>query len=127
MMRFTWKDTVAAVLVAAIVVPYVGYLVWGEMPFIQDPRGMAATGIVLGLVAALLAGRAAFEPGALNRTALGTGVLALALGVAAAWTEFEFLLAAFVIAIVVTWALGTLIHTRAQPPARTAGHVRQHV
>jgi hypothetical protein len=126
-MRFTWKDAVAAVLVAAIVVPYVGYLVWGEMPFVRDPRGMAATGIVLGLVAALLAGRAAFDPGALNRTALGTGVLALGLGVAAAWTEYEYLLAAFVIAIVVTWALGTLIHTRALPPVRTAGHVRQHV
>ncbi|MBW0118818.1 hypothetical protein [Pseudonocardia abyssalis] len=126
-MRFTWKDAVAAVLVAAIVVPYVGYLVRGEMPFVQDPRGMAATGIAFGLVAALLAGRAAFDPGALIRTALGTGVPALGLGVAAAWTGYGYLLAAFVIAIVVTWALGTLIHTRALPPARTAGHVRQHV
>ncbi|MFC4944989.1 hypothetical protein [Pseudonocardia sp. GCM10023141] len=126
-MRFTWKDTAAAILVVAIVVTYVGYLVWGEMPFIQDPRGMAATGLVLGLVAAVLAGRAAFDPGALNRTALVTGVIALGLGVAAAWTAYEYLLAPFVIAIVVTWGLGTLIHTRALPPVRATGHVREHV
>ena len=126
-MRFTIKDTAATVLVAAIVVPYVGYLVWGEMPFIQDPRGMAATGLVLGLAAALLAGRAALAPGLLHRVALVTGVAALGLGVAAVWTELELLLAAFVIAIVVTWVLATLIHTRAQPPVRTAGRAPQHI
>jgi hypothetical protein len=126
MMRFTWKDVAAAVLVAAIVVPYVGYLVWGAMPFIQDARGMAATGLVLGLAAALLAGGAAFDPGPLHRTALVTGALALVLGVAAAWTEYEFLPAAFVIAIVVTWALGTLIHTEVLPAARREGRVHTH-
>jgi hypothetical protein len=59
--KIGWRDGVATPLVAAIVVPYVGYLVRGSMPFIQDPRGMAATGLVLGLPAAAVAGREAFR------------------------------------------------------------------
>ncbi|MGI5132862.1 hypothetical protein ACQEVB_39105 [Pseudonocardia sp. CA-107938] len=54
------------------------------------------------------------------------GVLALALGVAAMWTEYQTLLAAFVIAILITWALGILIHTEALPATRWEGHVHQH-
>ena len=49
-MKLTLRDGIATLLVAAILVPYVGYLVNGEMPFIKDPRGMAATGLVLGLL-----------------------------------------------------------------------------
>jgi hypothetical protein len=36
-MRITTTDVIATLLVAAIVVPYLGYLAWGDMPFIQDP------------------------------------------------------------------------------------------
>ena len=43
-MKLTLRDGIATLLVAAILVPYVGYLVNGEMPFIKDPRGMAAPG-----------------------------------------------------------------------------------
>jgi hypothetical protein len=50
-MRWTLRDAVATLLVAAAFVPYVGYLVWGGMPFIQDPRGMAAAALVLGALA----------------------------------------------------------------------------
>jgi hypothetical protein len=39
MMRFVYKNTIASLLVAAILVPYVGYLLRGEMPFLKDPRG----------------------------------------------------------------------------------------
>ena len=45
-MKLGKKDLIATLLIAVVVVPYVGYLIWGEMPFIQDPRGMAAVGIV---------------------------------------------------------------------------------
>jgi hypothetical protein len=45
------RDLLATILVAAIAVPYIGYLVNGEMPLIQDPRGMSATGLVLGVLA----------------------------------------------------------------------------
>jgi hypothetical protein len=108
-MRPTTRDVVATVLVAAIVVPYIGYLIAGEMPFIEDPRGMAATGLVLGLAAAAVAGRAALTPTPLHRATLASGVVALGLGIAALWAETsEVLLALFVVAIVITWGLGEL-------------------
>jgi hypothetical protein len=112
-MRLTRKDVVATLLVAAIVVPYVGYLVWGDMPFIEDPRGMGAVGLILGIAAALVAGRAAFDPEPVHRAALGTGLVALALGVATVWVETsEVLLAVFVVAIVGTWILAETAHAR---------------
>ena len=118
-MRITYKDVVATLLVAAIVVPYIGYLAWGDMPFIQDPRGMGATGLILGLAAALVAVRAIFKPDPIHRTALGAGVVALVLGVATVWAETsETLLAAFIVAIVVTWVLGEAAHLRGPVTAR---------
>ena len=50
-MRLKSKDLLASIPFAAIAVPYVGYLINGEMPFIKDPRGMSATGLALGVVA----------------------------------------------------------------------------
>lgn len=112
-MRITYKDVVATLLVAAIVVPYLGYLAWGDMPFIQDPRGMAATGLVLGLAAAAVAGRSALDPEPMHRAALVSGVVALGLGIAALLVETsEVLLAVFIAAIVLTWVLGEVARTR---------------
>jgi hypothetical protein len=48
-MRITYRDVVATLLVAGVVVPYLGYLGWGRVPLLQDPRGMGAVGLVLGL------------------------------------------------------------------------------
>jgi hypothetical protein len=109
-MRFTWKDASVTVLVAAVVIPYVGYLVRGSMPFIEDPRGMAATGLVLGLVAAVVAGRQAFGHGSLGRAAEVVGLLSVGTGLATLiWAESgtvsDVLLAGFMGTIVVTWAL----------------------
>ena len=53
-MKLKFKDLIATILFAAIAVPYVGYLINGEMPFIKDPRGMSAAGLVLGAVAFLV-------------------------------------------------------------------------
>ena len=50
-MRLKLKDLFATVLMAAIAVPYIGYLVRGEMPPIEDAHGMAGTGLVFGAVA----------------------------------------------------------------------------
>lgn len=109
-MRITTKDVVATLLVALIVVPYIGYLIADEMPFIKDPRGMAATGLILGIAAALVASRGAFAPEPRRRAALASGAVALGLGIVAVWVEnSEILLALFVGAIVVTWALGELV------------------
>ncbi|MCZ2839164.1 hypothetical protein [Modestobacter sp. VKM Ac-2985] len=114
-MHTTTRNIVATVLVALILVPYIGYLVADEMPFIKDPRGMAATGLVLGIAAVLVAGRDVFAAGPRHRAALASGVVALALGIAALWAETnETLLAAFMAAIVVTWALGELAAGQAE-------------
>jgi hypothetical protein len=53
-MKLKLKDLLATILFAAIAVPYVGYLINGEMPFIKDPPGTAATGLVLASVAFLV-------------------------------------------------------------------------
>ena len=47
-MRLTVRDLVATLLVVAIAVPYIGLLIDGEMPFVQDARGMAGVGLLLG-------------------------------------------------------------------------------
>ena len=109
-MRFTWKDAFATVLVAAVAVPYIGYLVRGSMPFIEDPGGMAATGLVLGLIAAAVAGREAFTEERLGRAAEIVGLASLGTGLATLiWAESgtvsDVLLGAFMGTMVLTWAL----------------------
>jgi hypothetical protein len=112
-MKLTLRDGLATLLVAAIVVPYVGYLVRGDMPFIQDPRGMSATGLVLGLAAFLTAGRQ-FTATTAGKVELGTGIVVLAIGLAAlAFAETaaaEALLAVFMAGIVLAWAVQMLHH-----------------
>ena len=101
------RDLVATLLVIAIGIPYVGYLVRGEMPFIQDARGMAGTGLALGLVAFFVAARDV--PEQLSTTVTGVSVVSLLLGVAAlAFAETaaaEVLLAVFMASILLAWAL----------------------
>jgi hypothetical protein len=115
-MKIGWRDVAATLLVAAIVVPYIGYLVRGSMPFIQDPRGMAATGLVLGLAAAAVVGREAFR-GTWGVTAAFFAVASGGVGAvtfirAEEGALSEGLLAVFVVAIVVAWALAELVRTR---------------
>jgi hypothetical protein len=104
---------VATVLVTAIVVPYVGYLVDGSMPFVEDPRGMAGVGLVLGAAAYMLL-RGGEEPdrGVLVESYLATGALALGV-VAIAFGETaaaEVLLAVFMVSIVAVFAVMMLDH-----------------
>jgi len=115
-----FRDVVATLLVAAIVVPYVGYRVRGSMPFIEDPRGMAATALVLGVAAAAVVGRRAFR-GTWGAIAGFFAVASAALGVvtlirADEGELSEGLLAAFIAAIVVAWVLAELVRTRLVPP-----------
>lgn len=123
-MRSSTKNLVATVLVAAIVVPYIGYLLWGEMPFLEDPRGMAATALILGVAAAIVVGRAALDSAALSRAASATGGLALVAGIAAVWVgTSEGLLAACIGLIVLTWVLGELAYSGSRA---TAGRPMAH-
>ena len=40
MKKLTWKDGIVALVFAAVLVPYVGYVIRGDMPFVKDaPEG----------------------------------------------------------------------------------------
>jgi hypothetical protein len=112
-MRLTFRDGVATILVAAIGVPYIGYLIRGSMPFIQDPRGMAGTGLVLGVAAFLVLGlpnlatRLGKVELVLEVTALTAGVAAVAFAETAA---ADTLLAVFMALIAAVWAVDILDH-----------------
>jgi hypothetical protein len=116
-MRIGWRDGLATLLVAAVVVPYLGYLARGRMPFLEDPRGVAATGLVLGAAAAAVLGRAAFR-GTWGVAAGFCAIVSAAVGVVAFIRAYEGalsegLLACFVGAMVVAWVLAELVHVGA--------------
>jgi hypothetical protein len=117
-MKLKFKDLIATTLVAAIAVPYVGYLVNGEMPFIKDPRGMSATGLVLGVVAFLvmrqddLFDRVGKAETALAAVSLVLGLVALGLAETAA---AEVLVAVFMGSILVVWAVELMDHAGIRP------------
>jgi hypothetical protein len=121
-MRLTLRDAVAGVLVAGILVPYFGYLVRGEMPFIEDPRGMSATAIVLGVAAFLVAGRLSVSD-TIGKVELALAVITLAFGIVtlalAETTAAEVLLAVFVAAVVGVWAVQLLHHAGWLPDRST--------
>jgi hypothetical protein len=123
-MRVKIRDLVATILVAAIAVPYIGYLVNGEMPFIKDPRGMAGTGLVLGIVAFLvLRSGDAFDR--TGKVEVGLATVALALGVVtlvlAETAAAEVLLAVFMGSILVVWTVELLDHFGVLPAGHTIG------
>lgn len=112
-MRLRFKDLIATILFAAIAVPYAGYLINGEMPFIKDPRGMSATGLVLGIVAFLvirqddLFDRVGKAETGLAAVSLVLGLVALGLAETAA---AEVLLAVFMGSILIVWAIELMDH-----------------
>ena len=120
-MKLKVKDLVATVLVAAIAVPYVGYLIDGEMPFVKDPRGMSAVGLILGIASYLVIERGdTFDKvdkaeSGLALVSLALGVVALALAETAA---AEVLLAVFMGSILVVWAVKLADHAGVLPMAQ---------
>jgi hypothetical protein len=119
-MRLKIRDLMATILVAAIAVPYIGYLINGEMPFIKDPRGMSATGLVLGVAAYLVLRRGdLFDR--VGKAETGLAVLALVLGVVAlALAETaaaEVLLVVFMGSILIVWAIELMDHAGILPGA----------
>jgi len=120
-MKFKVKDFVATALVAAIAIPYVGYLINGEVPFVEDPRGMSAVGLILGFAAYLVLERGdtsdkvdTAENG-LAFVSLALGLVALALAETAA---AEILLAVFMGSILVVWAVKLADHAGVLPMAQ---------
>jgi hypothetical protein len=112
-MKLRLRDLVGTVLVIAIGVPYVGYLVNGEMPFVKDPRGMSAVGLVLGTVAFLVL-RSGDVFDRVGKVRTGVAVVSLVLGlVALALAEAaaaEILLAVFMGSILVVWLFEIVDH-----------------
>ena len=113
-MKLSIRDGIATLLVAATVVPYFGFLLNGSMPFIKDPRAMAATAVLLGLAAVLFAGRLSGTSG-IGIAELVLAVLTAALGVLAvllAATGAGYaLLAVLVGGVVLTWAVQMVHHS----------------
>jgi|SRR5579864_8684848 len=117
-MHLTWKDGVATVLVAAVVVPFVGYMATGSMPFVQDPTGMAGLGLVLGLLAAAIGGWVITRAGLLARYATVTiGLASVAVGILALVSESfldgvtrDGLLIAYMAGMVLLWATALVYH-----------------
>ena len=110
MRKLTYRDMLATLIVAAAVVPFIGYSVRGSMPFVQDPRGMAGVGIAGCLLAFAAFGREALGTGAFERFMLTLGVLTLGFGVAALIVETSWaLLVPMVAGLVIIWA-SALLH-----------------
>ncbi len=110
------RDVIATLLVAATAVIYVDVVGGSTVGFITDPRGVAATGLVLGLFACAVAGESitVSKPGTW-RTIAGVLVAAVvAAGLLTVITNSWGVLAAFMTVLVVLWA-GTTLHHMLRP------------
>ncbi len=107
------RDLVATLLVVAIAVPYVGYLIDGDMPFVKDARGMSAVGLVLGGVAFWVL-RGGNQRDRVGKTETWIAMLSVVLGfVALGFAETaaaELLLAIFMGSILVVLAIELIDH-----------------
>ena len=125
-MRLKARDLVGTVLIVAIAVPYAWYLIDGSAPFVEDPRGMSAIGLLLALAAYMVMQRG--DPDdmtdrveadrveiALYVVSLGLGVLAVTLAETA---SAEVLLAVFMGSILVVWAIKVMDHAGVLPMAQ---------
>jgi hypothetical protein len=117
-MRIKAKDVGATLLVAAIAVPYVGYVARGEMPLVEDPRAMAGIGLVLGAVAfSVMLRRDTFDRSGKVEAAMA--VVSLALGVVAYelsdTAAAQVLLAVFMVSIALVWAVKLVDHIGVLP------------
>jgi hypothetical protein len=123
-MRLKLKDVGATLLVAAVAVPYVGYVARGEMPLVEDPHAMAGIGLVLGAAAFFMMWRGdTFDSTGKVETAMA--VASLALGVVAyelsETAAAQVLLAVFMISIALVWAVKLVDHIGALPRREAAG------
>jgi hypothetical protein len=115
-MLFTTKDKVATGLLVAALAVYIGYLITGGFLFVQDVRGMAAVGLLLGFLSRRIGGREDFVH---MRAARFGGISCIALGFMALFTESTVLLALFMALTVGLWAAAMFVKSGAH-----FGHVR---
>ena len=123
MRKLTFRDLLATLITAAVVVPFVGYSVRGSMPFVQDPRGVAGVGIVGALLAFAAFGRQGFGTGTFETIMVTLGVLTLGFGIAALIVETSWaLLVPMVAGLVLMWALVLMHDAGYLAPRHAAGH-----
>jgi hypothetical protein len=121
--KLTIRDLLATLIVAAAMVPFIGYSVRGSMPFVQDPRGMAGIGIVGCLLTFAVLGREALGTGAFRWFMVTLGALTVGFGIAALIAETSWaLLVPMVAGLVIIWAAALLHDAGYVAPAQTAGH-----
>jgi hypothetical protein len=110
MRKLTVRDLLATLVVAAVVVPFVGYSVRGSMPFVQDPRGMAGLGIVGAVLAFAAFGRRAFGTGTFETIMATLAVVTIGFGIAALIAETVWwLLVPMIAGLVLMWVFA-LVH-----------------
>lgn len=123
MRKLTLRDILATLVVAAVVVPFIGYSVRGSMPFVQDPRGMAGVGIAGCLLTFAVLGRERLGTGAFERVMVTLGVLTLGFGIAALIAETTWaLLVPMVAGLVIIWAAVLLHDAGYIAPAHAVRH-----
>jgi hypothetical protein len=104
----TSSDEVATALAGAAVAIYLGFLVFGSLPLVQDVRGMAAVGLILGLASRRIGGRHGFRH---ERFAMVANFGSLALGFTALFTESAIVLALFMLSIAGLGLAATYVRT----------------
>ena len=123
MRKLTIRDLMATLIVAAVVVPFIGYSVRGSMPFVHDPRGMAGIGIAGCLLMFAAFGRERLGTGAFEWFMVTLGVLTLGFGIAALVAETAWaLLVPMVAGLVIIWAAGLLHGAGYIAPAHAVRH-----
>jgi hypothetical protein len=108
MRKLTTRDLLATLIIAAVVVPFIGYSARGSMPFVQDPRGMAGVIIVGSLLTFAAFGRRAFGTGTYEWVMVTLGVLTLGFAIAVIAETVWTLLVPAVAGLVLMWALALL-------------------
>lgn len=112
-MKVKTRNFVSTLLIVLIAVPYAGYLVNGEMPFVEDARGMAAVGLALGTIAYLVLSSGdsrSFTDSVESGVALVAFLLGFVAFALAETAAAEALLAAFMGAILIAWSVKMMDH-----------------
>ncbi len=106
------RDVIGTVIVAAIALLYIDEIAGSSVAFVSDPRGVAATGLVLGLIACAVAGESVtVSKGGAWRTTAGIIVPFVVLaGIVAVITNSSTVLGVFIALLVVIWAGSTVHH-----------------
>ena len=125
-MRLTWRDAVATVFMAAIVVIYVAFLNSTTAWLVSSARGTAAAVLVLGMVGGCgMSGAGAEYRGRHGWAYAGAvsllGAAALVAAVVALITASKVALAVLVTATLALWLVATIRHALAAPIPSGAG------